>query len=95
MHWKYFVALARTKLCCLIARLGLSLCFGETNAFQNYIRRAQNPKFVKSSRQTTDRDLIRIYNDRAKQLINILNSFVLFIARTFSICWTTSVWLLL
>lgn len=95
MHWKYFVALAQRKLCCLIARLGLSLCFGETDAFQNYITRAQNPKYVKSYRQTTDRDLIRIYNGRAKQLINILNSFVLFIALTFNICWTSSVWLLL
>jgi hypothetical protein len=50
--------LLETELCHLIARLDLPLCFGEYVAFQEYITLAHNHMFVKSSRQTTTRDLI-------------------------------------
>jgi hypothetical protein len=65
----------------LIARLDLPISFGESNAFQEYITRAHNPRFIKSSRQTTARDLIRLFNDRAGQLIEVLK-FVSSVALT-------------
>jgi hypothetical protein len=53
----------------LIAREDLPLWFGESDAFQEYTTKAHNPKFVKSSRQTTARDLIKLYNERVLKLI--------------------------
>src|SRR5688572_17801172 len=47
MRWEYSVVVARTELCRLI-RLDLPLCFGESDAFQDYITNAHNLKFVKS-----------------------------------------------
>jgi hypothetical protein len=69
----------------MIARLDLPLCFGECSAFQEYITRAHNPRFVKSSRQTTARDLIRLFNDCAEQLINVLKSVS-------SVALTSDIW---
>jgi hypothetical protein len=71
-HWEYSPSVARIELCRLIARLDLPLCFGESSAFQEYITRAHNPRFIKSSRQTTARDLIRLFNDRVELLIEVL-----------------------
>jgi hypothetical protein len=81
VHWEYSPSVARTEFCRMIARLDPPLCFGECSAFQEYITRAHNPRFVKSSRQTTARDLIRLFNDCAEQLINVLK-FVSFVALT-------------
>jgi hypothetical protein len=83
-HWEYSPSVARTKLCRLIARLDLPLCFGESSAFQEYITRAHNPRFIKSSRQTAARDLIRLFNDRVEVLIEVLKH-VSFVALTFDI----------
>jgi hypothetical protein len=66
VHWEYSPSVARTELCRMIARLDLPLCFSESSAFQEYITRAHNPRFVKSSRQSTARDLIRLFNNRAE-----------------------------
>jgi hypothetical protein len=54
-HWEYSHSVARTEFCRLI---DLPLCFGESSAFEEYITHAHNPRFLKSSRQTTARDLI-------------------------------------
>jgi hypothetical protein len=81
VQWEYSPSVARTELCRMIARLDLPLCFGESSAFQEYITHAHNPRFVKSSRQTNARDLIRLFNDRAEQLINVLK-FVSSVALT-------------
>ncbi|WVZ77162.1 hypothetical protein U9M48_025060 [Paspalum notatum var. saurae] len=70
------------ELCRLIARLDLPLCFGESDAFQGYITNAHNPKFVKSSRQTTARDLIGLYNNRVEQLVDVLKNSVSSVALT-------------
>lgn len=51
VHWGYSPAVARTELYRLIAKADLPLCFGESDAFQEYIKRAHNSRFVKSSRQ--------------------------------------------
>jgi hypothetical protein len=69
----------------LIARLDLPPCFGESSAFQEYITRAHNPQFIKSSRQTTARDLIKLFNDRAEQLIGVLKPVS-------SIALTSDIW---
>jgi hypothetical protein len=42
--WEYSAAVARIELCRLIARLYLALCFGESDAFQDYITNAHNPR---------------------------------------------------
>jgi hypothetical protein len=46
-------------LCRLIARLDLSLCFGETDAFEDYIKTTYNPRFCHISRQTISRDFAK------------------------------------
>jgi len=68
MHnWNYNPAVARSKLCRLIVRLDLPLGIDETDAFENYIVHAHNPRFVKSSRRTTTRDLGKLFNERREQ----------------------------
>jgi hypothetical protein len=84
--WEYFVEVARTKLCRLIARLYLPLCFGESDAFHDYITNAHNPRFVKSSRQTTAMDLIVLYNDRVEKLVEVLKTSV------YSVALTSDIW---
>jgi hypothetical protein len=84
--WEYSVAVARTKLCRLIARLDLPLCFGEYDSFHDYITNAHNPRFVKSSRQTTSRDLIKLYNDRVGKLVEVLKTSV------YSVALTSDIW---
>ncbi|KAJ1278828.1 hypothetical protein BS78_04G108900 [Paspalum vaginatum] len=64
VRWEYSPKVARIELCRLIAREDLPLWFGGSDAFQEYINNAHNAKFVKTSRQTTARDLIKLYNDR-------------------------------
>ena len=49
-NWVYDPMLARTELCHLIARLDLPLGIGETQAWEDYIKRAHNPLFEKVSR---------------------------------------------
>jgi hypothetical protein len=56
-NWVYDPAVARTELCRLIARLDLPLGIGDTQVWEDYIKRAHNPLFSKVSRQTTTRDL--------------------------------------
>ena len=82
VHWEYSPSVARTELCRLIARLDLPLCFGQSDAFQDYITNAHNPRFVKSSRQTTARDLIGLYNNRVEQLTDVLKNSVSSVALT-------------
>jgi hypothetical protein len=68
-HWEHSPPVARTELFRLIAKEDLPLWFRESDAFQEYISNAHNPKFVKSSRQTTARDMVKLYNDRVVKLI--------------------------
>lgn len=82
MRWEYSASVAHTELCRLIARSVLHLCFVESDAFEQYIVNAHNPRFVKSSRQTTARDLIKFYNDCMEKLIEILKKSVLSVAIT-------------
>jgi hypothetical protein len=73
-RWEYSASVARMEMCRLIAREDLPLCFAESDAFHEYITHAHNPRFVRSSRQTIARDLIKHYNGRMESLIETLKS---------------------
>jgi hypothetical protein len=75
-NWNYDPAIARFELCRLIARLELPLGIGETEAWEDYVVCAHNPRFVKSSRRTLTRDLVELFNEHRDKLKN----FVLFVA---------------
>jgi hypothetical protein len=85
-HWEYKESVARIELCRLIAKMDLPLGFGESNAFEEYITRAHNPRFSKSSRQTTTRDFVKHFDDcRAKLKGTLLSSVS-------SVCLTSDIW---
>jgi len=67
-NWEYKIDVARTELARLIARLDLPLSIGETDAWQEYIQRAHNPLFKSVSKQTTTRDLEKLFDERRKML---------------------------
>ena len=68
-NWVYDPMLARTELCHLIARLDLPLGIGETDAWEDYIKRAHNPLFQKVSRQTTTRDMSKLFDEQRDMLM--------------------------
>jgi len=68
-NWVYDPMLARTELCRLIARLDLPLGIGETQAWEDYIKRAHNPLFEKVSRQTTTRDMCKLFDEQRAMLM--------------------------
>ena len=70
----------------MIARLDLSLGIGETETWEDYIVRAHNARFVKVSRQTTTRDLSKLFTECR----NMLKNFVL--STTFSVALTLDIW---
>jgi hypothetical protein len=75
MHlWQYNEEVARTQLCRLLARLDLPLSHGESDAFEEHIRIAHNPKFTRVSRQTTTRDFSKYFMSRRAQLIESFKS---------------------
>jgi hypothetical protein len=78
--WQYNPDVARTQLCRPIAHLDSPLCFGESDAFEEYIKTAHKPRFSNVSRQIN-------LNDRA-QLVDCLKS-VFFISLTSDI-WSLS-----
>jgi hypothetical protein len=73
-HWEYSADVARTQLCYLIARLDLPLRFGESTAFEEYIKVSHNPRFFVVSKQTTTRDFTKYFNDCGGEIINSLSS---------------------
>jgi hypothetical protein len=68
-NWKYDPMIARTELCRLIARLDLPLGIGETQAWSDYIKNAHNPLFKSVTRQTTTRDLAKLYAEQREMLM--------------------------
>jgi hypothetical protein len=85
-NWNYDPAVPRTELCRLIARLDLSLGIGDTDAFEDYIVRAHNPRFVRSSRRTTTRDLGKLFNERRDRLHNCV------LSAASSVALTSDIW---
>jgi hypothetical protein len=51
-NWEYDPEVARVQLVRLLARLDLPLSIGETEAWEDYIRTAHNPRFKIVSKQT-------------------------------------------
>jgi hypothetical protein len=73
-------------LCRLIVRLDLPLGIGETHAWEDYIARAHNPRFTEVSRQTTTRDLLKLFTERRNVLINSV------LPTTSSVALTSDIW---
>ena len=48
----------------MITRLDLPLGIGDSQAWEDYITRAHNPRFSKVSRQSTTRDLGKLFAER-------------------------------
>jgi hypothetical protein len=68
-NWKYDPMVARIELCRLIARLDLPLGIGETQAWSDCIKNAHNPLFKGLSRQTTTRDMAKLYEEQRAMLL--------------------------
>ncbi|XP_066358138.1 zinc finger BED domain-containing protein RICESLEEPER 2-like [Miscanthus floridulus] len=85
-NWKYDPVVARTELCRLIARLDLPLGIGETQDWEDYIKRAHNPQFEKISRQTTTRDLGKLFAGQRAMLMNSVLPGASSISLTLDIC---------
>jgi hypothetical protein len=75
-NWEYRPDVARAELCRLIARLDLPLSIADTDAWDDYITRAHNPRYKRVSRFTTSRDLSKLYNKRLHHLKNVVMSGV-------------------
>jgi hypothetical protein len=71
-NWEYDPQVARTKLCRLIPRLDLPLGLADTDAWDDYIQRAHNPRYVRVSRFITARDLVKLYNGKLKNLKDVV-----------------------
>jgi predicted PolB exonuclease-like 3'-5' exonuclease len=82
----YDPAIARIELCRLIARLDLPLGIGETQAWENYIKRAHNPRFEKVSRQATTRDMGKLFAEQCSMLMNSL------FPACSSVSFTSNIW---
>jgi hypothetical protein len=85
-NWEYDPHVARTELCRLIARLDLLLQIVDTDAWDDYIQHAQNPRYVRLSRFTTARDLVKPYKEKLKNLKETVFPGVS------SICLTSDIW---
>jgi hypothetical protein len=85
-NWECDPIFARTELCRLIARLDLPLGIGESQAWEDYIARAHNPRFTNVSRQTTTRDLLKLFTERRNVLINSV------LPASSSIALTSDIW---
>jgi hypothetical protein len=68
-NWKSDPMVARIELCRLIARLDLPLGIGETQAWSDYIKNSHNPLFKGVSRQTTTRDMAKLYEEQRAMLL--------------------------
>jgi hypothetical protein len=86
-NWDYCPMVARTELVRLLARLDVPISMGETNAFEEYIRIAHNPKYVPVSRQTTTRDIVKFFTDRKAKLVETLSS-----SAVNCVCLTSDTW---
>jgi hypothetical protein len=85
-NWEYDPQVARTKLCRLIPRLDLPLGIADIDAWDDYIQRAHNPRYVRVCRFTTTRYLVKLYNEKLKNLTDDVFPGVS------SICLTSDIW---
>jgi hypothetical protein len=86
-NWDYSSEVARVQLVRLLARLDLPLRLRETEAWEEYIRIAHNPRFKVVSKQTTGRDLLKYFNDKRDALIETMKSSAIS-----SVAITSDIW---
>jgi hypothetical protein len=84
--WECDPQVARTELCRLIAILNLPLRIADTDAWDDYIYCAHNPRYVRLPRFTTARDLVKLYNEKLKNLKDVVFPVVS------TICLTSDIW---
>ena len=70
----------------MITRFDLPLGIGETEAWEEYIVRAHNPRFTKIFRQTTTRDLSKLFTERRNMLKNSV------LSAAFPVALTSDIW---
>jgi hypothetical protein len=84
-HFEYSPAVARTELCCLVARLDLPLCFRASPEFEEYIRIAHNPRFERVSRTTTTSDIDTYFLTKVDEVKSLLSD-------ASCVCLTSDIW---
>ena len=84
--WDYCPLVARTQLVRLIARLDVPISMGESEAFEEFIKTAHNPKYARVSRQTTTRDIQKYFTDCKAKLVETFGTSVN------CVCLTSDIW---
>jgi hypothetical protein len=84
-HFEYSPAIARTELCCLVARLDLPLGFGASPEFEEYIRITHNPRFKHVSRTTTTSDIDAYFLNKVDEVKSLLYD-------ASCVCLTSDIW---
>jgi hypothetical protein len=84
-YFEYNPAVARTELCCLVARLDLSLCFRASPEFEEYIRITHNPRFERVSRTTTTSDIDTYFLTKVDEVKSLLSD-------ASCVCLTSDIW---
>ena len=86
-NWEYCPMVARTELVRLLVRLDVPISMSETDAFEKYIKTAHNPKYVLVSKETTTRDMVKVFTDRKAKLVENLSS-----SAVNCVCLTYDIW---
>ena len=73
-NWEYCPIVTHTQLVRLLTRLDVPVSLGESDAFEEYIKPAHNPKYVPVSRQTTTRDMLKYFTDCKAKLVKTVSS---------------------
>jgi hypothetical protein len=84
-HFEYNPSVARTELCRLIARLDLTLGFGASPKFEEYVRIAHNPRFERVSRTTTTSNIDAYFLTKVDEVKSLLSN-------TSCVCLTSNIW---
>lgn len=87
--WDDTPDVAHFELCCLIAKLDHPLEIGETNAIEEYIQHPHSPCFSKVSRQTTTRDLAKLFSEHHDKLKECLLYGVSFVGLAYDF-WSSN-----
>ena len=71
----------------MLARLDVPVSLGESDAFEEYIKTAHNPKYVPVSRQITTRDMLKYFTDCKAKLVETASS-----VGVNCVCLTSDIW---
>jgi hypothetical protein len=84
-HVTHFEYNSVVELCHLIARLDLTLGFGASPEFEEYIRIAHNPRFERVSRTTTTSDIDAYFLTKVDEVKSLLSD-------ASCVCLTFDIW---